>query len=261
MIMPHAFENLSPALPPPAVTPGVLFRALLVDPDPAARRALAEHMPLHVDFEVAAVCCSFAEAAAQLPVLAPELVVADWEAIGDPQQWRALPVQPSALVVTARDPRHAAAAFDLAALDFVLTPATPERLALAIARARVHLRAARLSGAAAARPSPTGRLVLKRDGEFHFVSPHDIVRIEAQGDYVKVHTRTGAHLVRATLTQFSTQLDPSLFLRVHRSHVINRDHVTKATLRPEGDYSLTLGPSGTVPVARAQTGVIRRLLV
>ncbi|MBI5424138.1 MAG: response regulator transcription factor [Opitutae bacterium] len=255
--MTQAFENLSSALPPPAVTPGVLFRALLVDPDPLAQRALADQLPFHADFELATTCGTFTDAAALLSALAPELVIIDWETIADPARWHALPLRPRALIVTAGDPRHAAAAFELEAVDFLLKPIAPARFALAMARARVQLRAARLSSVA---PASAGRLVLKRDGEFHFVSPHDIVRVEAQGDYVKVHTRAGVHLVRATLTQFSTQLDPQLFLRVHRSHVINRDHVTKATLRPEGDYSLTLGASGTVPVARAQTSVIRRLL-
>ncbi|MBI2512118.1 MAG: response regulator transcription factor [Opitutae bacterium] len=249
---------------PASVTPGVLFRALIVDPGHEARLGLGDQLAFHADFELAASCASLAEAAEQIPVLAPELVIVEWSALEDFTLWRALAGLTRAVIVTSAEPRHAVQAFEVGALDYLLKPVAPARFGSAIARARVVLRTARLSAMPPAAPAVARlraeRLVLKRDGEFHLVAPRDVLRLEAEGDYVKVFTRTGTHLVRTTLARIGAQLDPSLFLRVHRSHIVNRDHVTKATLRPEGDFSLTLGASGTVPVARAQTGAVRRLL-
>jgi DNA-binding LytR/AlgR family response regulator len=266
MIMTHALEFFSPAPTPPAVTPGVLFRALLVEADAAMRSGIVEQMKFHADFEMAATCADAVDAAGQIAALAPELVILDWAAAPELRQQGCLPGPSRALVITAREPHHAAKAFEMEALDYLLKPIAPERLAIAIARVRVQLRAARLAGGgrdAVFLPPPrarTERLVLKRDGEFHFVAPADVVRCEAQGDYVKVFTRTGTHLVRTTLARLGAQLDPSVFMRVHRSHLVNRDYVTKASVRADGDYSLTLGAGGTVPVARAQTAIVRRLL-
>lgn len=244
------------------------LRTVLVEPNVDTRVQLCELIARMPGLEVTGMCANFREALEQMTHLAPELIVLDWHVLPSVPVWRALPLRPHALIVTADDAIHAVHAFELGAIDFLLKPVDAGRLEAALARARYLLRASRDLPAAPRKPAPpasapaapAARLVLKRDGEYHFVAPSDIVRLQAEGDYVKIFTRTGSHLVRSTLTRLCQQLDPRLFLRVHRSHVVNRDYVTKAALRPEGDYSLTLAATGTVPVARAQTDLVRRLL-
>lgn len=237
------------------------MRVLIFEADPVVRLQLRHALAVHRDFEVVAECGDASEAARDIPATRPDLVFCDWESESAIALWRAL--RPSAvLAVMAQGERRAAEAFELGAIDFLLKPIALGRLESTLARARVVLRAQGAGNPAGDSPGAAvpGRLVLKRDGEYHFVAPQDIIRAEAQGDFVKVFTVAGAHLVRTTLARLVERLDPQLFLRVHRSHVINCAHVAKVGLRPEGDYVVTLKAGGTVPVARTQASSIRRLL-
>jgi len=260
---PKSAHNPSPATMG-AVTPAIRgpMRVLIFEADPVVRLQLRHALAMHRDFEIVAECSDASEAARDIPATRPDLVFCGWELESAVALWRAL--RPSAvLAVMAQGERRAAEAFELGAIDFLLKPIALGRLDSTLARARMVLRAQHHAGSPVGEGSGgavPGRLVLKRDGEYHFVAPQDIIRAEAQGDFVKVFTVAGAHLVRTTLARLLERLDPQLFLRVHRSHVINCTHVAKVGLRPEGDYVVTLKAGGTVPVARAQAGAIRRLL-
>lgn len=104
------------------------------------------------------------------------------------------------------------------------------------------------------------RLVLKRDGEFHFVRPTDIVWIEAEGDFIKVHTVQGSHLVRQTLTRLATNLDPAIFLRIHRSAIVNSERIEKIAPLYRGDYLITLTGGAQIRSSRAYAASVHRLL-
>jgi two-component system LytT family response regulator len=239
------------------------FRVLIVDDEPLARQRLRSHLDAHTDFEVVAESGSGAEAVDLIRNLRPDLVFLDVEMPDrtGPEVWRDLQISPApALVFVTAHANFAVQGFDLQATDYLLKPYNRDRFAAALARARNQLRAGREAAAPAAATAAAPRLVLKRDGEFHFIPPNEIVRVEAQGDFVKVHTLGGVHLVRQTLTRLQGQLTAPSFLRIHRSHLINRAHLTKVSVCADGDYSATVTGGAVVPVARAQTDVVRQLL-
>ncbi|HEY0945063.1 MAG TPA: LytTR family DNA-binding domain-containing protein [Opitutaceae bacterium] len=105
-----------------------------------------------------------------------------------------------------------------------------------------------------------GRIVLKRDGEFHFVRATDVVWIEAEGDFIKVHTLQGAHLVRQTLTRLAASLDPAVFLRVHRSAIVNSHRIEKIAPLYRGDYLITVTGGAQVRSSRAYAASVQSLL-
>lgn len=251
---------MSESLPPPAAPRSwAPFRVLVVDDEPLARHRLRAHLAEHTDFEIIGECGDGAEAAALIRTLRPEVVFMDVEMPGRTglEVWGDLQITPlPALVFVTAHGSFAVQGFELQATDYLLKPFNRERFSAALARVRSQLRPAR-DGAAA---NPAGRLVLKRDGEYHFIDPADVVRVEAQGDFVKVHALGGVHLVRQTLARLQEQLPAPQFLRIHRSHLINRAHLAKVSICADGDYSVTVTGGATVPVARAQTDVVRQLL-
>jgi hypothetical protein len=104
-------------------------------------------------------------------------------------------------------------------------------------------------------PRPTRFLVRKLRREF-LVAASDIAWVQAQGNYVGLHVNGHDYLLRATLTEFLQQLDPERFVRVHRSHVVNLDHIAEIEPLDSGDARLHLRDGATVPCSRRYRDVI-----
>lgn len=240
------------------------YRALIVDDEPLARERLRSHLAAHTDFQVVAEGGTGREARELVASLQPDVVFLDIEMpdANGATLWRELraTAPATALVFVTAHSDFAVQGFELQAADYLLKPYNRERLAVALSRVRQLLRANNTAARPADSTTPAaGRIVLKRDGEFHFVPPSEIVRLEAQGDFVKVHTISTSLLVRHTLTRLQEQM-PASFLRLHRSHLVNREHIAKISVCPDGDYSVTVTGGAVVPVARAQTDAVRALL-
>ena len=103
-------------------------------------------------------------------------------------------------------------------------------------------------------------LVLKHDGEYHFVRANDIVWAGAEGDFVKVHTTSGAHLVRQSLASLEAVLDPRRFLRIHRSHLVARSCIRKVFVLQRSDYAVGMIDGTELRVSRPYFEAIKRLL-
>lgn len=98
-------------------------------------------------------------------------------------------------------------------------------------------------------PRPTRFLVRKLRREF-LVAASDIAWVQAQGNYVGLRVNGHDYLLRATLTDFLQQLDPAHFVRVHRSHAVNLNHVAEIEPQDSGDARLHLRDGSTVPCSR-----------
>jgi DNA-binding LytR/AlgR family response regulator len=153
--------------------------------------------------------------------------------------------EPPALVfVTAHD-EHAVAAFDLRAVDYVLKPVRADRLAETVAR----LAGGDQEPAAAADDL---QLPVELGGVTRFVRRSEITHVEAQGDYARLHTPTGSHLVRIPLTQLEEEWAPARFARIHRSLLVNLARVTE--LRTEaGRCSVVVDGTTELVVSRRHT--------
>ena len=106
---------------------------------------------------------------------------------------------------------------------------------------------------------PTRFLVRKLRREF-LVAASDIAWVQAQGNYVGLHVNGHDYLLRATLTEFLQQLDPERFVRVHRSHAVNLDHVAEIEPLDSGDARLHLRDGTTVPCSRRHRDAIGQRL-
>jgi uncharacterized membrane protein len=108
-------------------------------------------------------------------------------------------------------------------------------------------------------PRPTRFLVRKLRREF-LIAATDIAWVQAQGNYVGLRVNGHDYLLRATLTEFLQQLDPERFVRVHRSHAVNLDHVAEIEPLDSGDARLHLRDGATVPCSRRYRDVMGQRL-
>ncbi|WOX20741.1 LytTR family DNA-binding domain-containing protein [Streptomyces solicathayae] len=155
---------------------------------------------------------------------------------------------PLIVFVTAHE-GFAVQAFDLEAVDYVLKPVRGERLAEAIRRVHEQVHAAAASSVTAA-PGVTGEHIpVELGGVTRFVPIDDIAYVEAQGDYARLHTDDGSHLVRIPLSTLEERWAARGFVRVHRSHLVALGRIDEIRLD---------GGSTTVRVGAAELAVSRR---
>ncbi|WP_141014758.1 LytR/AlgR family response regulator transcription factor [Nocardioides sambongensis] len=160
--------------------------------------------------------------------------------------------QPPRVVFVTAHEQHAVEAFDLHAVDYVLKPVRPERLAEAVRRvlADAHRRT---------EPEDT-QIPVERGGVTRFVERGEITHVEAQGDYARLHTRGGdSYLLRVPLTSLEEEWGPAGFLRIHRSLLVALAHVDE--VRQDAGRCTVLVDGTELPVSRRHTRVLRDVLV
>jgi two-component system, LytTR family, response regulator len=174
---------------------------------------------------------------------------------------------PVVVFVTAYD-EHAVEAFEKRAVDYVLKPFRPERVHSALDAALSRSEEARtkvlvdLLRSGDFRPKAGNRMALRDKGRVLFIDIPDIVSAEAQGNYVLLRSAGGnAHLLRETLTAVAEKLRTHGFLRVHRSILVNSQHVESVQSSHNGDLRLRTTLGTEYHVARSYRASLRKLAV
>jgi two-component system, LytTR family, response regulator LytT len=158
---------------------------------------------------------------------------------------------PRVVFVTAYE-EHAVDAFEIKAEDYLLKPVRPERLTEAIRRVAVSADVPAESGESDTIPVELG-------GVTRFVSSADVIYVEAQGDYARLHTAAGSHLVRIPLATLEERWASAGFVRVHRSHLVAVKHIEELHI-DSGKCTVRVGDT-EIPVSRRHTRELRDLLV
>src|ERR687883_459521 len=212
---------------------GKPIRVLLVDDEPLAREMIREMLKDDPGVEVVGECVNGREAIEAIQEHNPDLIFLDVQMpeIGGFEVLEALKsVQvPHVIFVTAYD-QYAVRAFEVHALDYLLKPFDRERFESAWRRAKAHILSARggemegrilaILEELKAGSKYIERLVIKSGGRVFFLDTDDIDWIEAEGNYVSVHSGKKSHLLRETISSLEAQLDPKKFRRIHRSSIV-----------------------------------------
>jgi DNA-binding LytR/AlgR family response regulator len=174
--------------------------------------------------------------------------------------------------------RFAADAFELAAVDYLLKPVEFERLHAALDRARrvlqgreASVRIAELEEVVSALRAAEAGAEAPESGfaeEIWVPDRGDRLRlpvslidwVEAERDYVRIHSRGRSFLVRKAIRKLQAELDPEAFLRVHRGALVRRDRIVRLARRPGGPAAVVLQSGAEVPVARRQAAQVRRIV-
>jgi two-component system, LytTR family, response regulator len=230
-----------------------MIRTLIVDDEPLARSRIRGMLAAHPDIDVVAECGNTGEAAALLRSESAALLLLDIEMPGasgfDVLQTIAVESLPAIVFITAHE-EFALDAFEANAVDYLVKPFSQERLDRALWRVRRFAEgksSARPTGGAASRRWRE-RFGVRVRGEVVFIRVSSIDWIAGAGNYVRLHTGTESHLLRESLQNIAAELDPAVFLRVHRSAIVNIERVRKLVPGSDGSMSIILQDGTAVPL-------------
>lgn len=257
------------------------LRALIVDDEALARQRLEDLLRGAEDVEIVGTADNGRDAVDAIRTLTPDLVFLDMQMPGltGLEVVRAVGADrmPATIFVTAYD-QYALQAFDASALDYLVKPFDDDRFDQALARARRwvelerigeltdHLRAlldaASASPAVAESASPTSgfieRIAVELRGQIRVVPVVDIDAITASGSYVELHVGEKTYLLRERMQVLEEKLDPTVFLRIHRSAIVRLARIEALTRDPGGDYSVRLKGGAELPVSRNRVEQLER---
>ena len=245
------------------------IRALIVDDEPLARKRLRRLLSVHENVQVVGDAADGESALAAVATTRPDLVFLDVQMPGMTgfDVLARLETRPRIIFVTAHD-EFAVRAFDEQALDYLLKPVEPQRLARALARIETGAEPAQSDRLerllqAVERTAPVFRRIPVRSGaRVTLVEPESIVFCRAEDKYVVLYTAEGEHTVDRTIDELEQALDPAVFMRVHRSTIVNLRSVQQLTSIDGGRFVITLKhPAGAqVYASRAGAKALREKL-
>ncbi|HEV8314050.1 MAG TPA: LytTR family DNA-binding domain-containing protein [Ideonella sp.] len=235
--------------------------ALIVDDEPIARAGLRHLLAEFPWVECIGEAVNGPAALAAIESQRPELVFLDIQLPGllGTEVMARLEHRPI-IVFTTAYAEHAVTAFELGALDYLLKPFGEERLAAALQRVRAALGepvapALERFGEAWG-PGPISRLFVRNGRAIVPLAVASVSRFEAVGDYVAIHAEGGVQLLHLSLNRLEARLDPERFVRIHRTHIVNLDHV-KAFRRSEGGLVAEMRDGSALAVSRAKAQALR----
>lgn len=239
------------------------IRTVIVDDEPLARDKLRGFLVRHPACALVGEAGDGLAAVTLLEELRPDLVLLDIQMpeLDGFEVLSALEGQslPYIIFVTAFND-YAVKAFEVGAVDYLLKPVAPDRFDQALERAEARLgqgadpeftrRMARvLEQIAPARPR-VERFLVKERGRSSFVAVAEVDWIEAAGNYLKLHARSGTHLVRTTMKEIEARLDPARFARIHRTAIVNLDRVRYLEPSSHGDQLVVLQSGEKLTLSR-----------
>jgi two-component system, LytTR family, response regulator len=248
------------------------IRALVVDDEPLARRAILRFLGKHVGVEVIGECGDGESAVKALRERRTDLVFLDVQ-MPEMDGFQVLSkvgahYMPVTIFVTAYD-HYALRAFDANAIDYLLKPVGKDRFERALTRAKrriageikhdeVHRIISSLERLAAVHTYPD-RLAVPKHGRVQFIATKDIDWIEAEGNYVRLHVGNREHEFRETLSGLEPRLNPSEFLRIHRSTIVNIQRIKEIQAWFHGHHRVVLDNGTELRMSRYQREIARKL--
>jgi two-component system LytT family response regulator len=249
------------------------LKVLIVDDEPLAREGLRMLLDTDHDVETVSEARNGREAVAAIRTQRPDLVLLDVqmprmdgfaviEAVGPA-------TMPAVIFITAHS-QYAIRAFEISAVDYLLKPVTEERFRLAFQRALSRLRAAPVADTtqqmlsvleAIANPRrQLTRLAIRSGERTIFLPIEEVDWIEAWQNYVRVHAGRTIHLLHVPMNTIAASLDPSTFIRIHRSHIVNAKRIKQLWSSSHGQYVVELTTGERLQSGRTYGETMRSLL-
>jgi two-component system LytT family response regulator len=229
------------------------MRALIVDDERLGRAELRRLLAAHPEVEIAGEARDAEEALALIEQLQPELLFLDIQMPGRSgfELLEQLERVPLVIFTTAYD-EYALRAFEVNALDYLLKPVAPDRLAAALARAALRKARPVMEG---------GQRIFVKDGErCWFVTVSDIVLLESEGNYARLYFGGNRPLVLRSLNYLEERLDPAVFFRASRKHILNLRFIDGIDPWANGGFLVRLKGGMEVEMSRRQAQKFRDVM-
>ena len=263
------------------------IRTILVDDEKLAIQGLELRLQPFDDIEIVATCHNGREAIRKIKTLKPDLVFLDIQMPGFDGfsvVQGVMDIDPPLFVFVTAYSEHAIKAFEAQAIDYLMKPVEPERLADTMDRVRSRLADKRTSDELdrlrnvinEVAPNAADNLSsldddiastrfeklinIKDRGQIFRVDVESIERIDAAGDYMCIYTADNSLILRETMKDLEKRLDPRTFQRVHRSTIVNLDQVRQVKPHTNGECFLVLESGAQVKVSRSYRDVVARFV-
>lgn len=248
-----------------------MIRAILADDEVLARRKLRQLLRDVPEVEIAGECSTASETIDLSRTVSPDLIFLDvrmpgmdgFDVVSELSSTldRCMP----RIVFTTAFDCYALRAFEIHAVDYLLKPFTAERLHTAVRRASEQItisrRASETPSGISQRGSRFGtRIVFKSRGRILFLPVSDIRWIGAEENYVRICTGSETHLLRETMTRLEERLDPNVFMRVHRSSIVNMHFIKEVRSEPTNDFTVVMVNGQKISMSRSYHSRIGELL-
>lgn len=244
-------------------------RVLIVDDETLARSILAEHLQKIPDIEVVGQAANGFEAVKQTEELNPDLIFLDIQMpkLSGFEVLELLGERAPAVIFTTAFDEYALRAFEVHAVDYLLKPVEPPRLAGAVERAAERLRnrtpppsARELSAAARPPGRALERVLIRHEGRVHVLPVERLDFIEAQDDYLSFACGGKRYRKQQTMTEIETQLDPARFVRIHRSFILNIERLARIDLYGKDSWLAILSDGSKLPMSRTGHAKLKELI-
>jgi two-component system LytT family response regulator len=241
-----------------------MIKTIIIDDEPLAASIIQEYLSEFPQFEIVKVCQDGFEGLKAVQKFQPDLIFLD---VQMPKitgfEMLELVEDPPAVIFTTAFDEYAVKAFDAMAVDYLLKPFSMSRFSQAIDRflqqfptEKNTAKSEEFSGLAEKRD----RLVVRVKNEIKIIPISEAVYFEAEGDYIAIHTQSGKYLKKMTMKALEEAMDPSRFVRVHRSFILNVNQIAKIEPYERENYIAKLLSGGQVPVSKSGYSRLRQVL-
>lgn len=249
------------------------IRTLIVDDESLARDRIRELLNEIQEIEIVGECSNGLQAVEAILIKKPELLFLDIQMPGmdgfDVIRTIGVENMPTLIFVTAYD-HYAVQAFENYAFDYLLKPFNSKRLITTVERVvafidrqptdPIHKRLDDLMEQIKQKDSYLERILIKATNRIYFIKVDDIDWIESAGNYIDIHSGQDIHLLRETMNNIEAKLNPSKFLRIHRTAIVNIDQIKEMQSDVDNNYLVILKCGKHLTMSRGQREKLKKLL-
>ncbi|MFI5134953.1 MAG: LytR/AlgR family response regulator transcription factor [Chitinophagales bacterium] len=244
------------------------MKALLIDDEPLARSVVREYLASFPEIEIAGECNDGFEGVKMIQEANPDLLFLDIQMpkINGFEMLELVDQKPAIIFTTAFD-EYAIKAFEANAVDYLLKPFSKDRFDAAVKKFLERKQSAvplpsteKLLDDTGQNPPQNSRVVVKTGNKIKIIPVHTIHFLEAADDYVMVMTEEGAFLKNKTMTFFEQNLDGHIFVRTHRSYIVNVQQITRIDPYEKENHIAILKSGRHIPVSKTGYAKLKEVL-
>lgn len=244
-----------------------MYKVVIIDDEPLARSVVKECLRQHPQLELAEECGNGFEGFKAIQQHQPQLVFLDVQMpkITGFEMLELIDKPPYIIFTTAYD-EYAIRAFEANAVDYLLKPFSQDRFNKAIGKWNDLIgkpgdaATNNLLQQAMGHPAQQQRIVVKTGTKIKIIPLHEVHYLEASDDYVKIFTAEGSFLKKSTMSYYEQVLNPALFVRTHRSYMINLQEITRIDPYEKENHIAILRSGAKVPVSKSGYPKIKAML-
>ena len=244
-------------------------KVLIIDDEKLARDIVKKYLEGNNNIELIGECSNGFEGIKSINELKPDIIFLDIQMpkLTGFEMLELLDHEPAIIFTTAFD-QYAIKAFEVNATDYLLKPFAEDRFNEALNKAIEKVKSnnstsdeyVNLLSSVSQNLESLDRIVVKTNQKIIIIATEKISYLEAQDDYVMIHSELGKHLKKQTMKFYEEHLDDKTFFRVHRSYIVNINDVKQMELFEKESYKITMKDGNSVPVSRSGYSKIKELL-